>query len=174
MCLIRYYDKFFSPYIEMVVVEQGSHPTVNRSTLPVNCKYIFSRDDGPFDRERCFMTGISHSDPARKFLILSDNDIYLETLDIRANLRMCERYDYVTGFTRIFDLTNEDSQRLRATRSTRGIDITKNHSPGNERHSYCRFLNREAIQVGPFLSLQGREQVRIFQSPNHALRLQPD
>jgi hypothetical protein len=183
MYLVRYYDKYFSPQIEMVIVEQGAQPTVNSASLPINCKYVFQRGDGPFDRERCFMTGISHSDPNRKFVILSDNDIYLETLDIRANLRMCERYDYVTGFSRIIDLSNEDSRRLRKTKSTQGIDITKNHSLNNERQGYCRFLNREAIGIldgreeegpertFPLLSFQAQQQHRVFQSPNHALRL---
>ena len=130
------------------------------------------------------MTGIMHSDPEKKFVILSDNDIYLETLDIRANLRMCERYDCVSGFSKIIDLTHEDSLRLRNTKSTRGIDITKNTSLNSERQGYCCFLNREAIQslggwdeggsesVQAFLSFHAKQQLRVFQSPNHALRLQ--
>jgi GR25 family glycosyltransferase involved in LPS biosynthesis len=186
MYLVRYYDKYFSPQINMVIVEQGAQPTVDSKTLPANCKYVFLLDDGPFDRERCFMTGISHSDPGRKFVILSDNDIYLETLDIRANLRMCERYEYVTGFSKIIDLSNEDSRRLRNTKTTQGIDITKNYSQENERQGCCRFLNREAIgilersedkrskQAAPLLSLQPQPRHRVFQSPNHALRLQQD
>src|SRR4030095_15822435 len=115
MCLVRYYHKFFSPYMAMVIVEQGAQPTIDSATLPGQCKYVFLRDEGPFDRDRCFRTGISHSDPGRRLVILSDDDIYLETLDIRANLRMCERYDYVTGFSKIVDLSNEDSSRLRNT-----------------------------------------------------------
>lgn len=184
MYLVRYYDKYFSPQIDMVIVEQSAQPTVNSTTLPTNCKYVFLRDEDPFDRELCFTTGISHSDPNRKFVILSDSDIYLETLDIRANLRMCERYDYVTGFSKIIDLSNEDSRRLRNTKTTQGIDITKNNGLNNERQGYCRFLNREAIGIlensknqgsektGPRLSLQPQPQHRVFQSPNHALRLQ--
>ena len=115
--------------------------------------------------------------------MLSDNDIYLETLDIRANLRMCEQFECVTGFSRILDLTNEESRRLRNTKTTRGIDITINTSPDVEREGYCRFLKREAIQIlagsddgeqsGSLLSLPAR-QIRVFQSPNHALRLQLD
>jgi GR25 family glycosyltransferase involved in LPS biosynthesis len=187
MYLVHHYNKFFSLYIDIVIVEQGAQPTVNPATLPTNCKYVFLRDEGPFNRERCFNRGISNSNPRRKFVILSDNDIYLETLDIRANLRMCEQYDCATGFSKIIDLTNEGSLRLRNTRTTRGIDITKNALQiNNERQGYCCFFNREAIQilggwdeggsekVGPLLSLQAKQQFRVFQSPNHALRLQHD
>ncbi len=185
MYLVRYYAKFFSPYISMVIVEQGAQPTVNPANLPTNCRYVFLRDEGPFNRERCFITGISHSNPSRKFVILSDNDIFLETLDIRANLRMCERYDCVTGFSKIIDLTNEDSLRLRNTKTTRGIAITKTTSLSNERQGYCRFFSREAIKIlggwdegglekaGLLLSLQAT-QLRVFQSPNRALRLSQD
>ena len=118
-------------------------------------------------------------------MCLSDSDVYLEILHIRANLRMSERYDYVTGFSKIIDLSTEDSLRLRNTKTMQGIDITKNHSLNNEREGYCRFLNREAIQIpvgwdeegsekaGSLLSLPDEQQFRVFQSPNHALRLQP-
>lgn len=186
MYLVHYYDKFFLSYIAMVIVEQGRQPTINPATLPANCKYVFLRDEGPFNKERCFMTGITHADPKKKFVILSDNDIYLGTLDIRANLRMCERYDCVTGFSKIVDLTNEESLRLLNTKSARGIDITKASSPESERQGYCHFFSSEAIQilrrqleeksteVDPLHSLQALKQLRVFQSPNHALRLQQD
>lgn len=185
--LAHYYHEFFSPYIDIVIVEQGAQPTLNPRTLPASCKYVFLRDESPFNRERCFNTGISNSNPERKFVILSDNDIYLETMDIRANLRMCERYDCVTGFSKIIDLSNEDSLRLRHTKTTRGIDITKNASQINdERRGYCCFFRREAIRMlgggdegslekaGSLLSFQAQQQFRVFQSPNHALRLRQD
>jgi hypothetical protein len=92
----------------------------------------------------------------------------------------------VTGFSKIVDLSNEDSSRLRNTKTMQGIDITKNHSLNNEREGYCRFLNREAMQIpvgwdeegsekaSSLLSLPAQQQYRVFQSPNHALRLQPN
>lgn len=184
MFLIAYYHFFFSPHLAIVIVEQGAQPNVNAATLPANCKYVFVPDEGPFKRERCFQTGMSNSDASRKFVILSDNDIYLETLDFRANLVMCGQYDCATGFRHIIDLTNEDSLRLRRTNTTRGIDITQpaleiNHA----REGYCRFFNRAAIplmagwngggaeKVWPLPALHAHEQLRVFQSPNRALRL---
>jgi len=181
MYLIHYFDKFFTQHVDMVIVEQGAQPTIDSVSLPGNCKHVFLRDDGPFNRERCFITGLNQSDPGRKFVILSDNDICLETLDIRANLRMCERYDYVTGFSSIHELTRGDSSRLRNTRSMRGIDITKNSAPNHNRQGYCRFLNREAVKTpgegnerGVRLVLEPDPTLRVFHSPNYALRLQQD
>lgn len=183
--LVNYYDKFFLRQIAIMIVEQGDQPTLDPATLPPNCKYIFLRDGGLFNREQCFVTGISHLDSSSKFIILSDSNIYLETLDIRANLRMCEKHDYSTGFSKIIDLTREESARLRTSKTTQGIDILNNSSAQNERPGYCRFFRREAIRmlvegdsgglekVG-LLSLPENQQLRVFQSPNSALRLQRD
>jgi glycosyl transferase family 25 len=181
--LVNYYHNYFSPFLKIVIVEQGAQPTINPKNLPESCKYVFLRDTSPFNRERCFTKGISHADPKRKRIILSDSDIYLETLHIRANLRMCEQYDYVTGFTQVIDLNEEDSRRLRKAKAPQGIDFMKNNSPNRQRQGYCLFLNREAIHIAgrteesserirSLLSLQAPRQNQFFQSPNHALRLQ--
>ena len=158
-CLIEYYDHYFSPYIAMVIVEQGLEPSLKRETLPPNCDYVFLRDGSDFNPQRCFSAGVKHADPNRNYFILSNSNIYLETLDIRANLRMCERYDCVTGFENIIDLSPEASQHLRATKRTIGVEINGNGSVSN---GHCQFLNRRAIHMG---------QPRVFKSPNSALRL---
>ena len=182
--LVAYYHYFFSPFIAIMIVEQGAQPRVDPATLPENCKYIFLRDEGSFNKDLCFTTGVGNSEPGRKFVILSDNDIYLETLDFRANLLMCEKYDGATGFNQIVDLTNEASLRLRHTNTTRGIDVTKHALPINDgRKGYCCFFKREALKmleggngggsekVESLLSFEAKAQLRVFQSPNHALRL---
>lgn len=108
-----------------------------------------------------FRTEISKSDLKNQFLLLTDSDLYLETLDIRANLLMCEQYDGATGFSHVVDLTAEQAQLLRKTGITRGIDISKTR-PANNVTSSCRFIRRDALE---------RDDPRLFQSPNHALRL---
>ena len=166
-CLIGYYDHYFSPYIAMVIVEQDYEPTLKRETLPPNCEYVFLGDGSDFNPERCFAAGARNADANRNYFILSNSDIYLETLDIRANLRMCERYDYVTGFDHIVDLSPEASQRLRATKRTGGVEINGNRSISS---GHCRFLNRRAIHVLEETNGDS-QQLRIFHSPNLALRL---
>src|SRR6185436_6320715 len=123
----------------------------------------FLGDGSDFNPERCFAAGARNADANRNYFILSNSDIYLETLDIRANLRMCERYDYVTGFDRIIDLSPEASQRLRMTKRTIGVEINGNRSVSN---GYCQFVTRRAIQL---LEHANGEQLRIFHSPNFAL-----
>ena len=157
--LVKYYEHFFSPHLAIVIVEQGTEPTLDHETWPVN--YVFVRDEGDFDPQRCFAEGVKHADLNRRYFIFSNSDIYLETLDIRANLRMCERYDYVTGFNQIIDLSPEASARLRATMRTSGLEISGNSDAHN---GHCQFLNRRALHLQ-------QDQLRTFHSPNFALRL---
>ena len=122
-CLKRYYEEYFAPLAEIVVVDSN------------------------------------YSECKRDFLILADSDIYIEALDIRANLRMCEEYDAATGFDHVIDLTHEQAQLLRQTGITRGIDITNNPVSKN---TAAHFFKRGALAD------------RVFHSPNHALRLPRD
>lgn len=107
-----------------------------------------------------FRTVIEKADKRKRFFILSDGDLYLETLDLRANLLMCEEYDGATGFNEVIDLTPEQAQLLRRTGITRGIDVSKS-KPAKDVQSECRFIRRDALEY----------ETRVFQSPNHVLRL---
>ncbi len=100
--------------------------------------------------------GIARAGPQRNFFIFSAPDIYIEALDIRANLRMCEEFDAATGFDEVIELTHDQAQLLRETGITRGIDVTKNTVSKN---TAIHFLKR------------GGRKDRVFKSPNHALRL---
>ena len=99
------------------------------------------------------------SDHKRDFLITSESDIYIEALDIRANLRMCEEFDAATGFDHVINLNQEQAQLLRKTSITRGIDITNNPVSKNTAVHFFR---------------RGTSGNRVFHSPNHALRLPRD
>lgn len=151
--LAGYYHSYFSPFIELVIVEQGAEPS-----LPGQALFL----EGAFDPQQCFEAGILAAGPARDIFLLSDDDVYLETLDFRANLRMCERYDGATGYRELVELTPEDSLRLRAAENTRGLDVTR--LPKSAARRECRFLTRDALQTPP-------DRRRLFHSPNHALHL---
>lgn len=99
---------------------------------------------------------VDNTEVQKEFFILIKDDIYLEAMDLRANLLLCEaEYDAATGFSKVIDLTPEQMEHLRASRFTRGLDISNNPFSKNDQ---CHFLTR-------------RRPTRIFNSPNHALRL---
>ena len=145
--LERYYREYFAPLAQIVVCDD-------------------------------FETGISNSDLKTRFFLLTDSDLYLETLDVRANLLLCEQYDGATGFDHVIDLTTEQARLLRETGITRGIDVS-NTTPAKDVRSQCRFIKRDALAAEmsqPALHaskqrLQSKSSLRIFNSPNHALRL---
>jgi GR25 family glycosyltransferase involved in LPS biosynthesis len=110
---------------------------------------------------RSFRSGISKANPKNRFFLLSDSDLYLEAMDVRANLLMCQEYDGATGFSEVIDLTTQQAQLLRRTGITRGIDVSKS-TPATNIRNQCRFIKRAALE---------RDDARLFQSPNHALRL---
>ena len=176
--LVDYYHEFFSPHIAIVIVEQGPRRSVDPTALPQSSEYMLLQDKGPFNRERCFQAGISESRAQRRLAVLSDSDIYLETLDFRANLMMCAQYGAATGAGETIALNAEDSLRLRETGTTRGIDITKILSAADKTQMPgCRFVNRGAVsahprQTGSLIASKGAD--RVFQSPNYALRLSHD
>jgi glycosyl transferase, family 25 len=101
------------------------------------------------------ITVFPKTNPNREFRIVIDRDIYLEAMDIRANLLMCEEYAAATGYSKVIELTSEQAEQLRRTRISRGIDLSNNRFSKNDHY---HFLTRRPL-------------TKIFHSPNHALRL---
>jgi glycosyl transferase, family 25 len=144
-------------YLEKSLVLYGSH--VDR--LLSETEIVIARDGFLVDYYREYFAPLAlitvgpNTDLNKEFQIIIDDDIYLEAMDIRANLLMCEQYDATTGYSKVIELTPEQTEHLRANRITRGIDLTDNPFSKNDR---CHFLTR-------------RPATRIFHSPNHALQL---
>lgn len=142
-------------YLERSLVLFGSH--VDR--LLSETVIVVPRDDFLIEYYREYFAplasiAIANTDLKKEFSILVD-DVYIEAMDVRANLLMCEEYGAATGYSKIIELTPEQTEYLRATKLTRGIDLTSNQFSNNDR---CHFFSRRTPQ-------------RVFHSPNHALRL---
>lgn len=147
-------------YLEKSLVLFGSH----MDHLLSQTEIVIARDSSNLDflvdyyREYfapLSSIAIGNADFKNEFSIFIDDDIYLEAMDIRANLLMCEECGAATGFSKVIQLTPEQTDQLRANRITRGINIRDNPFSKNDR---CYFLTR-------------RRSRKIFHSPNHALRL---
>jgi GR25 family glycosyltransferase involved in LPS biosynthesis len=186
--LTRFYAERL-PGITTIIVEQDSEGTISPAALPKGCQYSLVQDDGPFNKGLCFNIGTKISNPEHTLLIFSDSDIFLEEWDIRGNLKMCQRYDCVTGFRNLIELTRADTLQLQAS----GAMLTpwfnaKNYSRGQKYGTfgdYCVFNRRSIESAGgweeqrseeacPLLSVKAGQQLRMFESPNDALRLQHD
>jgi hypothetical protein len=141
-------------------------------------------DEGGFDSTRCFAAGLEHAPDDRAFVILSDDDIFIDALSIRANLRICERYDCATGFEGCVKLTEADTESVRRNKFAKGIDLTTYGRIEDEppfvrfgvfrRESICAHTSQFAIFLNGMLSGTNEGTAhRVFRSPNKALRLHP-
>jgi GR25 family glycosyltransferase involved in LPS biosynthesis len=177
------------PGITAVIVEQGAERTISPAALPEGCQYALARSDGLFNKGLCFNIGMNISNPEHTLLIFSNSDIFVEEWDIRGNLKMCQRYDCVTGFRDLIDLTRADTLKLQAN----GAMLTpwfnaKQYSRSKKNDTfgdYCVFNRRSIGSAGGWeeqhsaeecslLSVKAGQRLRMFESPNDALRLHHD
>jgi len=183
--LTRFYSEHF-PGISIVIVEQDAEPTINSVTLPEGCEYSLVRDGGPLNRGLCFNVGMGMARPNDRFLVFSDSDIFMEEWDIRGNLRMCQEYDCATGFRSLIELTTAGTLKLQSNEAmlTPWFDAKKyaRCDKTDAFSRYCVFNRRSILATGGWeergpekaavpLSTKGGQQLRVFESPNDALRL---
>jgi GR25 family glycosyltransferase involved in LPS biosynthesis len=181
--LSRFYAEFLRG-IKVCVVEQGGRRTLGPSDLPAGCSYLFVQDEGPFARTRCFAAGLKQAPHDCDFVILSDDDVFIDALSIRANLRICERYDCATGFKSCAKLTEADTESVRRSMFAKGIDLTT-YGQTEEGPPFVHYglFRRDKLRVqgsGLDIFLKGLTSDtnqdppdRVFHSPNTALRLYP-
>jgi GR25 family glycosyltransferase involved in LPS biosynthesis len=181
--LSRFYAEFLAG-IKICVVEQGGRGTLGPSDLPAGCSQLLVQDEGPFDRTRCFAAGLEHAPHDCDFVIISDDDVFIEALSIRANLRICERYDCATGFKSSVKLTEADTESVRRNMIAKGIDLTTygqtEEGPPFESYGLFRrdMFRGQGSRLDVFLKglIRATEQDspnRVFHSPNMVLRLYP-
>lgn len=183
--LSRFYGERLG--INVIIVEQGTQPTVSAEQLASGCQYFLLEDDGPFNKARCFNIGMEMTDPDQDFMIFSDSNIFVEEWDIRGQLRMCQRYDCTTGFGRLVDLTDHATLTLQGNRPmllTPWFNAAEYASQQkNDPFGQLCIFNRRSIEAaGGWLEstseetagtppLRTRRPVSSFAVPNDALQL---
>jgi glycosyl transferase, family 25 len=181
--LASFYQQFLEG-IRTCVVEQGPRGAVNPSELPVGCRYLLLDGARASDRNRCFAAGLECAPADCDYVIFSDSHIFVDALSIRANLRMCERYDCATGLKCTVDLTAAQTEHVRCHKLARGIDLDSSRMPAEQTPFASYGLFRRDVLEGHGARLddiltkikrdrtsKGDRPLRVFASPNHALRL---
>ncbi|MEO8496380.1 MAG: glycosyltransferase family 25 protein [Planctomycetota bacterium] len=169
------------------IVEQGVVSTIDRSDVPSNCEYHFVNCDGPFDRSTCFNKGVRESDSSKDVFGFFDGGVFLESKDIIGNIAMCHKYDGTTGYERIFELTDDDTTSLLHDEAQSFHWFNPgNYSPKRKWSDLnsCCFLSGRALQESGGWkenqpvelalvrnSLSEEPRLRLFKSPNNAMRL---
>ena len=181
--LTRFYSELLKG-IGTMVVEQGCQGTIDTEALPVDCRYLLLEKGGAFDLKRCFAAGLNCADADRDYVVLSDSNTFVDALNIRANLRMCQRFDCATGYKSIVQLSEADTEHVRLSNFSKGIDLAGCSRFGEQRPfvSYGVFrrymletradwLNDILVDSDSDRIANGNRQFRVFESPNDALRL---
>jgi hypothetical protein len=181
--LTRFYSELLKG-IGTLVVEQDCQGTIDPAVLSAGCRYLLLEDAGPFDLNRCFAAGLDCPEADCDYIILSDSNTFVDALHIRANLRMCERFDCATGYRSVVELCETDTEQVRQTNFSKGIDFSACRSSRAQTpfESYGIFrrhvLETRAGRLEDFVVAPDRggianrlRRFRVFESPNDALRL---
>jgi hypothetical protein len=180
--LTRFYNQKLKG-IRTLVVEQAIEETIDEKSLPLNCRYLLLSDGASFDLKKCFVAGLNCVEADCEYVILSDSNTFLDALHIRANLRMCERFDCATGYKSVVQLTESETEQVRLNNFSKGIDTTGRICP-SEKRSFEAFgifrrtvLNPRAGGLSEILGAADPDDIardyrpRVFESPNDALLL---
>src|SRR5262249_36197586 len=176
--LVRYYSERL-PEVDILVVEQDECGGLPHQALPPSCDYRFQFNPGPMDRGRAFTAGYEAFKRTKGFFVFMDGNLLLTREDLRANVRKCLEYDFVTSFDRVAELRGEDAGRIlnydirwdarsvRSLRPRRSICdscciITSDGMAVVERSSAGGGWSEDAIHAAVQNSL------RVFESPSRA------
>lgn len=180
--MLDYCSKWY-PQMTLLVVEHDERPSLVPQTLRPNVRYELLRDGSEFNPAACYQKGCKIFESSREFFIFAESGIHLDRENIIANLELCRKYDFVSSFTHLIDLTEADTRKL-----IEGHDIDLTLYERRERKSICQgacFFTRNGLQrVGGWdamsrdrncelQSQRVRQTLAVFESPNKALRLSP-
>jgi glycosyl transferase, family 25 len=174
--------------LTLTIVEQGTESTIDQEVLPHDCSYRFVRSESPFNRGRCFNRAAQEFMQSKDVLVFMDGNLYLESRDIAGNIAMAHKYDFTTGYDRIFQLSDHDVANFLHDNQLAFKWFDPESYPVERKvdeYTGCCFFNRGAFQASggwsekepEKLSLRrnrtGEETLTRFNSPNYALRLRP-
>jgi GR25 family glycosyltransferase involved in LPS biosynthesis len=172
---LDYYQQQFQGYLSIRVVEQGCSSALDPMRLPDNVDtLILPVGIQPLFQQISFQQALAKIDETFDYLVVSSNHLYLEAMDFRANLMMCQRYEGTLGFEVLTRLDADQSACLKNNGHARTLDLSANIKVNTDQQndSCFYFINRKALGTLWMNDQLGRDtQSKMFHPPNHALRL---
>lgn len=168
------------PGVNIAVVEQDRILSLDAEEPDHRWNYIPIKDEGPFNRGRCFNEAVRRLGADKEFYVFADRDI-LMGWEVKAILRKCLSYDFVSSFNQLIDLTDEDSDRIIRRKPIDGSGyITRSRTEICA--EFCTFTRKAFEKVGGWdesggkkgdevQSRRTREMLSVFESPGLAYRL---
>lgn len=164
----------------IAVVEQDRTLSFASGMPDYCCDYIPIKDGGPLNRGMCFNEAVRRLGADKQFYVFADRDV-LSGWEVRANLRKCVDYDFVSSFDQLIDLTEEDTGKIVNREQIDGSAYT----PRRRREicaEFCTFTRAAFERVGGWdesggqkgddiQSSKARQMLSVFESPGLAYRL---
>ena len=97
--------------IEIIIVEQDNISGLSTFKFPENCKYIFVKNDGLFNRSWGFNVGYKKS--MGKYLIFGDNDVIINKTDLNNIINDIKNYKILNPYSEIIDTTNNEATEIK-------------------------------------------------------------
>lgn len=166
--------------VTIAVVEQDEALSLASGLPEYCCDYIPIRDGGPLNRGMCFNEAVRRLGADREFYVFADRDIEA-SWEVRANLRKCLHYDFVSPFDQLIDLTEEDTGKIIQREQIDGSRYTAR--PRVEICAeFCIFTRTAFERVGGWdesgghksddiQSRKARQMLSVFESPGWGYRL---
>ncbi|HSO76679.1 MAG TPA: glycosyltransferase family 25 protein [Blastocatellia bacterium] len=166
--------------ISIAVVEQDQVLSLNPGELEYRCDYIPIKDGGPLNRGMCFNEAVRRFGADKDFFVFADRDIFMGW-EVKAILRKCLSYDFVSCFSQLIDLTEDDTVRLVSQKKIDG-SAYKPRPRTEICAEFCTFTRTAFERIGGWDETVGkegdeiqsrktREMLSMFESPGLAFRL---
>jgi hypothetical protein len=128
----------------------------------------------------CFNEAVRRLGADKQFYVFADRDI-LSGWEVRANLRKCLDYDFVSSFNQLIDLNEEDTDRI-VNRKQINASGYSARSRAEICAEFCTFTRAAFERVGGWDESEGhksddiqsdkaRKMLSVFESPGLAYRL---
>jgi hypothetical protein len=166
--------------VNIAVVEQDGILSLDSGGPEYCCDYIPIKDGGALNRGMCFNEAVRRLGADKDFYVFADRDI-LVGWEVKANLRKCLSYDFVSSFSQLIDLTEGDTGRLVSQKQIDGSGYTAR--PRTEICAeFCTYTKSAFQRVGGWDESGGEEgdevqsrktsqMLSVFESPGLAYRL---
>ena len=92
--------------VQIIIVEQDIHSKLDTLTLK-GIKHIFTKSNMPYNRSWAFNVGLKYANT--DVIVFGDSDIIVEPQDLINSLRLIEKYDCVSPYNVVLDLTQQES-----------------------------------------------------------------
>ena len=176
---LRYYREYFQGLLNVCVIDlsvQGRSVDCHHYYYLGPCEAFAGCQQQKFAYQQA-VTKLAQ-DANYHYMVFASVNVYIEAMDFRANLLICDNYDVCVGFAKKLLLKDKQSKLLRHKLHAKGLDVSSAECferQSNGDYHYFVTTNKTS-RLLQWLATQPSDHnnLNMFYSPNHALQLITD